>query len=206
METKLHIIGAGGHAKVIVDIIFMNNQTVNGVWDDDLTRMLFHMPVSGTVDELIENDDNLPIIIAIGRNAERISIANRLGVRTYGTIIHPSSVVSTFSKIGCGVVLMANTTINASTKIGDHTIINTNCSVDHDCIVGAFVHLSPHVAIAGNVTIGYGSHLGTNATVLPGVQIGKFATIGAGAVVVKDVPDYAVVIGNPGRIIKYNTK
>jgi acetyltransferase EpsM len=60
-------------------------------------------------------------------------------------------------------------------------------------------------ALAGNVTVGEGTQIGINATVKQGITIGKWAIIGAGAVIVKDVPDFAVVVGNPGRIIKYTS-
>ena len=64
--------------------------------------------------------------------------------------------------------------------------------------------MSPNVSLAGNVTIGEGSHIGIGSCVIQGIKIGKWATIGAGAVIIKDVPDYAVVVGNPGTIIKFN--
>jgi acetyltransferase EpsM len=76
--------------------------------------------------------------------------------------------------------------------------------VDHDCELGNFVHVSPNVALAGNVKVGEGTHLGIGSCVIQGIIIGKWATIGAGTVVITDVPDHAVIVGNPGRIIKYN--
>ena len=66
-----------------------------------------------------------------------------------------------------------------------------------------FVHIAPNTVITGNVNIGEGTQVGTGAAVIPGVKIGKWASIGAGAVIIEDVPDFAVVVGNPGKIIKY---
>jgi len=85
-------------------------------------------------------------------------------------------------------------------------IINTNASVDHDCKIHDFAHISPQVGLAGGVEIGEGTHIGIGACIIQNITIGKWATIGAGTVVLKNVPDYAVVVGNPGKIIKYNEK
>jgi sugar O-acyltransferase (sialic acid O-acetyltransferase NeuD family) len=94
--------------------------------------------------------------------------------------------------------------IQAQSVIGDHVIINTGARVDHDCLVSSYVHLAPGVILCGNVTVGEGAFIGAGATVIPGKKIGAWSTVGAGAVVTKDVPDYAVVVGTPGRIIKTN--
>jgi sugar O-acyltransferase (sialic acid O-acetyltransferase NeuD family) len=99
---------------------------------------------------------------------------------------------------------MAGVSINSGVNVGKHSIINTNSCIDHDCVLNDFVHVSPNAALAGSVTVGEGTHIGISACVIQGIKIGTWATIGAGAVVVDDVPDYAVVVGNPARIIKYN--
>jgi len=51
-----------------------------------------------------------------------------------------------------------------------------------------------------------GPHVGAGAVVIPNIIIGKWVTIGAGAVIIKDIPDFAVVVGNPGRVIKINSE
>ena len=96
---------------------------------------------------------------------------------------------------------MPGVVINARATIGKQVILNTGCSIDHDCFLEDFVHISPGVALAGNVRVGEGTHIGIGAVVIPGVKIGKWCTIGAGTVVLKDVPDGAMVVGNPGRMI-----
>jgi acetyltransferase EpsM len=71
-------------------------------------------------------------------------------------------------------------------------------------VVADFVHISPNAALAGNVKVGEGTQVGIGACVMQNITIGKWATIGAGAVIIRDVPDYAVVVGNPGRIVRMN--
>jgi sugar O-acyltransferase (sialic acid O-acetyltransferase NeuD family) len=200
----MHIIGASGHAKVIIDILECQGKMISSVWDDNKAQASFEgYTVSGTVKD-INVADGAEAIIAIGNNKVRKKIASSIDAG-YGQAIHPSANISKRSSISIGTVVMAGVSINAGTTIGQHAIINTNSSIDHDCILGDFVHVSPNAALAGNVSVGEGSHIGIGACIIQGIKIGKWATIGAGAVIIKDVPDYATVVGSPGKIIKINT-
>ncbi|MEJ2905693.1 acetyltransferase [Pedobacter panaciterrae] len=199
----MHVIGAGGHSKVIVDILLESHIQINGVWDENPDLKVFMgYPVRGNFDAFkkVKTDK---VIIAIGSNLIRKRISGEIPENT-AVAIHPKSAISKYSSIGIGTVIMPNATINAGSIIGVYVIVNTNSSVDHDCNLGDFVHISPQAALGGNVTVGEGTHIGIGASVIQGIKIGKWATIGAGSVVIRDVPDYAVVVGNPGRIIKYN--
>lgn len=200
----MHIIGASGHAKVVIDILLEREIPVDGIWDDNIElRSLKGFPIKGNFSEFLKSSAN-SVIIAIGNNSVRKKLAEKLQF-TDAMAIHPKSVVSKSSHVGIGTVIMANATVNADTRIGIHGIINTNSSVDHDCEIDDYVHISPHVGLAGNVSVGEGTHIGIGASIIQGIKIGKWATIGAGAVVIRDVPDYAIVVGNPGKIIKYNS-
>jgi sugar O-acyltransferase (sialic acid O-acetyltransferase NeuD family) len=120
--------------------------------------------------------------------------------------IHPSASVSPFVEWGNGCMILQGSIIQARTKIGNHVIINTGAQVDHDCEIGAYVHVAPGAVLCGTVKVGEGTLVGAGSTVLPGIKIGKWATIGAGSVVIEDGPDNAVVVGNPGRIVKLHSK
>jgi sugar O-acyltransferase (sialic acid O-acetyltransferase NeuD family) len=200
----MHIIGLGGHAKVVADIIQKSKQEITGVWDDNpLVRTFMQHGVLGTIEEFKDQQSG-QFIIAIGDNRVRKKMATSFAPCTVNAI-HPSSEIASTAKIGFGNVILPNVSVNAAAIIGDHVILNTNASIDHDCMVADYVHISPQVGIAGNVQIGEGTQVGIGASVIQGIKIGKWATIGAGAVIIRDVPDYAVVVGNPGRIIKYNS-
>ena len=84
-------------------------------------------------------------------------------------------------------------------------IINTGAQVDHDCAIANFVHIAPGATLCGNVAVGEGALIGAGAVILPGKRIGDWAIVGAGAVVTRDVPNFAVVAGNPAKVIKQNT-
>lgn len=200
----MHIIGLGGHAKVVADIIQKSKKEITGVWDDNpLVRNFMQYEVLGNIKQF-ENVQTGQFIIAIGNNLVRKKIASALKTCEVNAI-HPSCTISFSAKIGFGNVFLPNVSVNAAAIIGNHVILNTNASVDHDCVIGDYVHISPQVGIAGNVQVGEGAQVGIGAAVIQGIKIGRWATIGAGAVIIRDVPDYAVVVGNPGRIIKYNS-
>jgi len=197
------LIGAGGHAKVISDILLLSNIIVSSYYDDRDLGIFNSIPVYTPIATIPENSN---VIIAIGFNSIRKHIVVSLPQLNYKMAIHPKSVLDKSVLIGLGSVVMASATINNATSIGAHCIINTSSSIDHDCILGDFVHISPGAILCGNVTISEGTHIGAGAVVCPNLKIGKWATIGAGAVIINDIPDYAVIVGNPGKIIKYNEK
>jgi sugar O-acyltransferase (sialic acid O-acetyltransferase NeuD family) len=201
------LYGASGHAKVILDILKLKKRTVKGIFDNNPTvEELLKIPVYKS--EELNNIKNPTdkIIIAIGDNELRKKKVEQLEEILFTTAIHPSAVVSSNVAIGEGSVIMATSIINTGAKIGKHVIINTGALIEHDCIIEDFAHVSPKAALAGNVTVKEGAQVGINSSVRQGITIGKWSIVGAGAVIVKDVPDYAVVVGNPGKIIKYTNE
>jgi sugar O-acyltransferase (sialic acid O-acetyltransferase NeuD family) len=196
----MFIYGASGHGKVVFEIAEALRLTVDLFVDEniELTKV-FDIPVVSKVpNQLIEG------VLAIGSNQIRKKLAADYCNLNFLSLVHPTANISKRVAIGSGSVIMSGVTISNQVQIGCHAIINTNASIDHDCFLESYVHISPNVALAGNVKIGEGTHVGIGSSIIQGISIGKWATIGAGAVIIRDVPDYAVVVGNPGRIIKYN--
>jgi sugar O-acyltransferase (sialic acid O-acetyltransferase NeuD family) len=195
------LYGASGHAKVIIEIAKSQGLEVDSIIDDNLEiKSVLDIPVHHSLDNF---PSSYKTIIAIGDNAIRKKITSNTDLIFENALIHSKAEISPSAKIGKGTVVMANTVINASSNIGDHCIINTGSIVEHDCEIHNYVHISPQAAMAGGVKIKEGTHVGIGAVVIPGITIGKWVIIGAGAVINKDVPDFAVVVGNPGRIIRY---
>ena len=120
-----------------------------------------------------------------------------------GNFIHPT-VDLCMTEIGVGLYLQEAVVVQAEVRLGDNTSIHTNAVIGHETEIGKSVFIAHAVSISGCCLVGDGSFIGTNATILPRITIGRWATIGAGAVVTKDVPDYAVVVGNPAKIIRLN--
>lgn len=200
MGIEYYVFGASGHAKVVLDILFSNTIDIKAIIDDNpKANYLFNIPVVNTAN--FQNSDNSQFIIAIGDNLTRKKIVDKNKFQ-YFKAIHSGASASNFSSIDEGTVIMPKAVVNADAIIGKHCIINSGSVVEHDCCLADYVHVSPNASLAGNVTLEEGVHIGIGATVIQGVTIGKWATIGAGAVIINDVPDYAVVVGNPGKIIK----
>ncbi|WP_313803812.1 acetyltransferase [Flavobacterium sp.] len=197
-----YIFGAGGHGKVIATALQIvdENQDLRFVVDDPVSNIVLEVPIIRTSEITSFHDKDF--VVAVGDNAARMEIVESLQAK-YFTVIHPSAIVSKSATLGVGTVVMPLAIVNAESVIGKHCIVNSGAVVEHDCILKDFAHLSPNASLAGGVFVDEGAHIGIGAVVLPKVKIGKWAVIGAGAVVLNDVPDYAVVVGNPGKIIKY---
>lgn len=189
--------GASGHAKVVIEAWVESGGKVTAIMDDnEKIQQLLGFPVEQYDPSKWTSH---PMVISIGHNATRKRLAASIK-QQYGKVIHTHSVVSRSATIGEGTVIMAGAIINAKAKIGSHVIINTSAVVEHDCSVGNYAHISPNATLCGGVFIGEGSQVGAGATVIPGITIGKWAVIGAGSVVTKDVPDFSIVVGIPGKI------
>ena len=198
VPDQTFVFGAGGHAKVILEILEAEGKQIGGVFDQNVSLgAVWDYPVSAFPGDFDKTSDEL--IIAVGQNRSRQMLAESLAVTTYGTVIHPSAVISPRAQIGDGTVLMAGVTINADAVIGAHCIVNTGAQIDHDCVIGDFAHVSPGTTLCGNVHIGVGSHFGAGAVAIPGMHVGNWAIVGAGAVVVRNVPDGVTVVGTPAR-------
>ena len=192
------LIGASGHGKVVADILMLSGEKEIIFWDDNPLANITGYPVMYREHTAQEN-----VILCIGNNATRKQIAESASY-TYKTAIHPSAILSGDVLIGTGSVVMAGAIINPGSKIGKHCIVNTAAIIEHDAMLADYIHISPNATLAGNVIVREGAWVGAGATVIQGITLGCWSVVGAGSVVIKDVPDYAVVVGNPARVIRYN--
>ena len=195
------LYGAGGHAKVIYDIILSNNMLLEYLVDDHPPADFFHHLEIFKPDESLLKDKKA--IIAIGNGEIREKVAHKIkNLCDFETLIHYSAFVSRFSEVGKGTVVMPQVCVNAEVKIGQHCIINTASVIEHDCVIEDYVHISPSVTLAGNIIIKKRAQIGIGTRIIQGVTVGEDAIIGAGAIIIEDVPAGATVVGNPGKIIK----
>ena len=210
--TNIIIIGAGSVGCHIVCNIrqYFPNTNVIGFLDDDqkkIGKKFFNIPVIGSIDSLPKFGDNIGLVVGIAFPQIKKMIIER--ITTYGQYNFPSLIsnhawISNKVTIGEGTIIYPGASVNYNTKIGAFSILNLNCAIGHDCIINDYSSLAPSVSLAGHTKVGNECELGIGSCSIQSVSIGNGAVIGAGTVLIRDVPDYAVVVGNPGKVIKYN--
>ena len=206
------IIGAGGHGKVVLDILRRAGEhTPVGFLDADPTlagREISGVPVLGSIHLLGKLKSKAAgAIIAIGDNRTRLSYAQKMQSSGWTLVraIHPSAVVAASAQVGINVVVAAGAVIGVDSTVTDSAIINTCAVVDHECTIGSAAHICPGALLAGRVTVGEGAFVGLGSRVIQCLAIGAWSTVGAGAVCTREVPAGATVVGVPARVIKVTT-
>lgn len=203
-NRRLFMLGAGGHAKVLLDALIFSGFKVDGVVDpvlaetDEFWRAI---AVIGDDDGLLKTGPaEIMLVNGIGSLPgkslrQRLFAQFRMAGFNFLSVVHPSALMGSGVVLGEGTQLMAGSIVQADSTIGDNSIVNTGALIDHDCVIGSHVHIAPGVVISGGVKVGDGAHIGTGASIIQGVAIGAGAVIGAGTVVVKDVPALHKLVG-----------
>jgi sugar O-acyltransferase (sialic acid O-acetyltransferase NeuD family) len=203
-QSRLAVLGAGGHGKVVADtarragwteVVFFDDR-----WPD--VRCVGPWVVAGGTAELLSTHHEFDgTVVAVGDNARRLARLRELSGAgaTLPAVVDPGAFVSAHATLGPGSVVLAAAAVNAFAVLGAGCIVNTGASVDHDCVLGDGVHVSPGAHLGGSVRVGEAAWIGLGAAVRDGVVIGCGATVGVGAAVVGDVPERVTVVGVPAK-------
>jgi len=214
MKRKILLLGAGGHCKVILDLLFSNNEfEVAGIIDlkERLGDTIFSIPVIGV-------NADLPRFFKLGIKHCFISVGSigdsRLRVKLYNlakktgfrlpNLISSKALVSSRISLGEGNYIASGVIINGGAQIGNNCIINTGAIIEHDCRIGDFVHISPASVLSGGVSVGNYTHIGIGSMIIQNVKIGERTIIGAGSVVTKNIRKGVVAYGSPCKERKTN--
>lgn len=209
MNLPVILLGAGGHARVLIDCLKLNGISIQGITSPDFIKGKDYcgLPLLGT-DEYLKNINPGEVLLVNALGTVKLTEKRKTLYETWKqkgfsflTLFHPSAVVSKDSIIEEGVQVMAGAVVQPGTRIGTNTIINTQASVDHDCEIGAHVHIAPGAILCGGVRIGDLTFIGTHASIVQGLSIGKSVMVAAGAVVTRSVSDLNFVAGIPARSI-----
>jgi UDP-perosamine 4-acetyltransferase len=208
--VKVVIVGAGGHARVIVDTLLLRPDQFQliGLTDTNLGKCgqtILGLPIMGGDDSWsrILAEGVGAAIVGIGENRHRGELADQLQECSFDLInaIHPTASISRHVQLGVGIAVMAGAVIGPGTLISDNVIVNTTASVDHDCVIERDAHVAPGAHLGGSVKVGRGALIGMGAAVLPNISIGEWAIVGAGAVVIRDVPPEVTAVGVPAGLL-----
>ncbi len=205
MTRRVVVLGAGGHARVLLDALRLLGDDVVGCIDPDPAAGLPGVPRLGG-DEAFATLDPAGVLLVNGLGSIA-STALRRRVHAdatargfaFATVVHPSAVVARDVVLAAGAQVCAGAVLQTGARVLDDALVNTRASVDHDSVVGAHAHVAPGAVVCGGVTIGDGAHVGTGAVLVQGVRIGADALVGAGAVVLRDVAAGRRVVGVPAR-------
>jgi sugar O-acyltransferase (sialic acid O-acetyltransferase NeuD family) len=196
-DRPLVLLGAGGHAKVVLALARAAGWRVIGVCDPVLaregTRRWRDVPVLGDDDALaVMGPDEIGLVNGIGQTpgaTARRAAFERFAQRRYRfpALVHPGAIVDPSANLGEGAQVMAGAIVQADCRIGSNTIVNTRAGVDHDCVVGAHVHIAPSATLCGAVGVGDGAFIGSACTIVQCVSVGAQAIVGAATLLLRDL-------------------
>lgn len=197
MSKPIIVLGAGGHAKVLIEALRQSDREIMGVTDPQMTGPSEFCGIKNLGDDDIVfsySPDEIELVNGIGAmpgNNFRCELNHRMEEKgfQFTQVIHPSAVVASDVEIDKGAQIMAGVVIQPGVKIGLSCIINTGANLDHDCVIHDDCHLAPGVTLSGNVVVNKGTHIGTGTSVIQGITIGQNCVIAAGSIIHKDIPE-----------------
>ncbi|MEZ9057316.1 acetyltransferase [Vibrio pelagius] len=200
-KLPIVLIGGGGHASVLADILLRQGREIVAVIcpDDISQRRIFSGIKQCHKDSDIEqfSPQGVSLVLGIGampKSILREKIAKyfiELGYH-FESVIAQTAFVSEYATLENGVQIMEGAVIQSGASIGLHSIVNTGALVEHDCQIGAHNHIAPKATLCGQVKTEYGCYVGANATVIQGVTLGTLSIVGAGAVLTKPLPPKSI--------------
>jgi sugar O-acyltransferase (sialic acid O-acetyltransferase NeuD family) len=199
---EIILIGAGGHAKVIIAAARQAGRNVRAIYDDDGSRWdqsVLGVPIKGPISQ--SGSTGLPAVLAFDNPLDRKAMAIQLDL-PWATVIHPSAFINPSSRIGPGCVIMEAVVIQPSVQVGRHVVVSANATISHDSIVEDFVRLGPGVDLAGSVHIDEGVAIEVGGVVIPSVRVGKWTIVGPRGTVIRNVPDNVKVAGIPAKFVE----
>lgn len=206
MLKKTLILGAGGHAKVIAEILRHLGAQLDGFVAPGLVvgSEFFHSTIIGGDEDVLQwQSDEVSLFNGIGslpNNTLRWRVAEKMRGHgyTFSKVLHPLAIVAQDVTLEEGAQVMAGVVIQPDTAIGQDSIVNTGATIDHDCLIGKQCHIAPGVSCSGGVKIGDDCHIGAGAVITQGVTIGRGCVVAAGSVVYRDMEDHSRLIQRRG--------
>ncbi|MGD9858519.1 MAG: acetyltransferase [Marinobacterium sp.] len=215
LDRPTIILGAGGHAKVVLDLVNAMGASVAGILDPQLNETGVTewrgIPVLGD-DSTLECYQTDRIYLANGLGSlpgwdRRNLLYDKLTVKGFyfPALVHPTVIMGSGVTISRGAQVMAGCILQADVSIGENTIVNTGAQLDHDCSIGKHCHIAPGATLSGDVSTGNCCHIGTNAAVIQGCHLGEGVVVGAGSTVLHDLPAYAKLLAAKPQALNITT-
>jgi sugar O-acyltransferase (sialic acid O-acetyltransferase NeuD family) len=202
IKKPVIIVGAGGHAKVIIEALLLSGVEIIGCTslNDKIGILCQGIRVLGGDDVIFSyKPEDIMLANGIGslpNQSTRWDLAVKMRARGFKfmSVKHPSIIISKNVKLEEGVQIMAGSIIQSGVIIGQDSIINSGSILDHDCLIGSQCHISPGVTLSGGVQIDNRTHIGTGTVVIQNVVVGSDTVIAAGSVIYQDIPNNITLI------------
>lgn len=215
IDRPVIVLGAGGHAKVVIAALRRLGANVRGIADADSSRAgetILGAPILGD-DSVVRAQPPGTLLLVNGVGSTSHPEARRRLYETFtadgyafAAVVDPLAVIAGPVDFGAGAQVLAGAVIQPGVVLGANSIVNTRASIDHDCRIGAHTHIAPGATLSGGVRVGEGAHVGAGATIIQKIAVGDHSVIGAGATVVADVPAHVIAVGTPARVQKERAK
>jgi sugar O-acyltransferase (sialic acid O-acetyltransferase NeuD family) len=202
----LVIFGAGGHALSVANVALSAGYSIKFFVDKEKEGLtLLDYKIVGHIG-ILENIERFSFALAVGDNAVRESmyedLINEFPNLYFPPLVHSSAVVSFFTSIGAGTVVMPKAVIGPNSKVGNFCLINTQASIDHDCTMLNYSSLAPGAVTGGGVLIGLRSVVSLGAKIKHGIRVGDDSIVGANSYLNKDLPNNQVAYGIPAKQVR----
>ena len=209
MDKSIYVLGVGHNTIVTIDLAESCGYTIAGLYHYQNERnddIYFGHRIIGCNEELFtQNLHGKNFAISVGNNDIRADLYNKIIEREGNvvTLIHPTAVVSKYSKIGNGVCVHALSVVAPDTVIGDDCVISHNDLVTHGVRMGNHCFMASNIVLGAYTVMRDYAFIGSGATIVSAKakELGEHSLVGAGAVVIKPIPDNAIVVGNPAKIL-----
>lgn len=202
MSKEYIIIGSGGHASVITEILLKQKKDILGYVTKNKTESFINFRSSKIIcsdeEAISQYLGKVNFINGVG-NIPNSKIRQKLntlyksrGVE-FSSVISETAHISSDVKISKDIQIFPNSILNPGVIVKSNSIINTGAIIEHDCFIGEDSHISPGAILCGNVKVGNGVFVGAGAVVIQNIEIGDNCIIGAGAVITKNIPSNMIV-------------
>ncbi|EDK29083.1 sialic acid biosynthesis protein NeuD [Vibrionales bacterium SWAT-3] len=211
VNLPIVMIGGGGHASVLTDILLEKGREIVAVISpDDITQRSVFVGLT----QLLEDADitkyspsDVLLVNGIGMMPksslrEKVGLYfSQLGYR-FETVIASTAHVSNFASLAEGSQVLHQAVVQAGAEVGAHSIINTAALIEHDCTIGQHNHIAPRATLCGQVKTHCNVYVGAGSTVIQGIELGKGCIVGAGSTIVKDIGSQVVTFAKQNQETK----
>lgn len=215
MSLPVILMGAGGHAKVVLNLLRLLKHPVSGVIDPQLKQKAITewrgLPVLGGDADVYQHSPNSVLLAnglgsLPGKNLRQTLFEKfKEAGYTFITLVHPTAIIADGVELAEGVQIMAGCILQPDIKIAENTLINTGVQLDHDCKVGKHCHIAPGVILCGDVHLEDRCHLGPGSCVVQGLHLEQGAILGAGSTLLTNLPaGHKYLAAKPQQATKYS--